>query len=344
MSNHEQVKSQIISKTDDLLKTIPERFLEIVTDYMNSIRFSTAPRTRYEYLINIKQFLTYLDESEYSCVKDLEKLKAKDFNNYLIYMEKYEADGVEHQNDIPSIRRKITAIRRFFNFLYETEVINTNEIQKVKTPKLPKKKPIVYMTHDESKDFLDNVSNGTELTEREKIFHDKLKDRDLAIIYLMLSTGIRISECVELDITDIDMKSSSVLVTRKGGNKEIVYFSDEASSYLQIYLEKRAKNKEIPETEKALFISQQNKRISVRALQNLVSKYASGAVPLKHITPHKLRSTFGTNLYQATNDIYAVAEALGHADVNTTKKHYAHISEEIKQENRNKVSYEKENK
>ena len=342
MSNHKQVESKIISKTDDLLKVIQPKFRPAVTDYINAIRFSTAPRTRYEYLLNIKQFLSYLDESGFitNSISDLSKLKARDFNNYLIYIEHYEIDGIEHQNSVPSIRRKITALRRFFDYLYETDYINTAEIHKVKMPKIPKKKPIVYMTQDESSDFLKNVESGAELSDRAKVFHDKLRDRDLALIYLMLSTGIRISECIELDIDDIDMKNSSILITRKGGNQEIVYFSDEASGYIQTYLEKRLNNNKIPDTEKALFLSQQNKRISIRAVQKLIQKYASSSVPLKHITPHKLRSTFGTNLYQATGDIYAVAEALGHSDVNTTKTHYAHLSEEIKKENRNKISYQ----
>lgn len=343
MSNHKQVESSIISKTDTLLGTIPSKYQPDVIDYINSIRFSTAPRTRYEYLLNIKQFLLYLEDSNFKAksTSDLSKLKARDFNNYLVYIAHYKTDEVERRNTVVSIRRKITALRRFFDFLYKTDVITAVEIHKVEMPKLPKKKPIVYMTHDESSDFLNNVESGSKLSDRAKVFHDRLRDRDLAIIYLMLSTGIRISECIELDTTDIDMDESSILVTRKGGNQEIVYFSDEASGYIQAYLEKRLNDDNIPDSEKALFLSQQNKRISIRAVQKLVQKYASSSVPLKHITPHKLRSTYGTNLYQETGDIYAVAEALGHSDVNTTKEHYAHLSEERKKDNRNKISYDR---
>lgn len=340
MSNHKQVETDILIKTDELLKTISPNVRPFVSDYINSIRYSTAPRTRYEYLLNIKQLLIYIKDNPE--ISDLEKLKARDFNNYLIYLENYVTDdGTQHTNSVTSIRRKLTAIRNFFNFLYETDAIKTNEIQKVKMPKIPKKKAIVYMTDTESKDFLDNINSGDTLSDRAKVFHERFKTRDLALVYLMLSTGIRVSECVELDISDIDMKNSSILITRKGGNQEIVYFSDEASGYIQTYLEERLDDKDIPDTETALFISRQNKRISVRAVQKLIQKYSS-AVPLKHITPHKLRSTFGTALYQATGDIYSVAEALGHSDVNTTKNHYAHLSEEHKKENRNKITYNKE--
>lgn len=98
---------------------------------------------------------------------------------------------------------------------------------------------------------------------------------------------------------------------------------------LKTWLEKRA-TLGLPEEENAMFISLQNKRISVRAVENLVKKYAQVASPLKKISPHKLRSTYGTNLYKETKDIYIVADVLGHKDVNTTKKHYAAISEDMR--------------
>jgi Site-specific recombinase XerD len=342
VSNHKQVQSKIVTKIDDLLMDIPATIRPFVSDYINSIHYSTSPRTRYEYLLNIKNFLEYVGETPE--IPDLEKLKVRDFNNYLIYLERYnDSNGAERTNSTVSIRRKLTALRNFYQFLYDTDAIKTLEISKVKMPKLPKKKPIVYMDKDEVTAFLDNVNTGDALSDRGKIFHEKLKTRDLAFVYLMLSTGIRISECIELDVTDVDMKNSSILITRKGGNQEIIYFSDEASGYLQEYLEERENNPDIPDKEQALFISQQNKRLSIRAAQNLVKKYAS-VVPLKHITPHKLRSTYGTALYQETGDIYAVAEALGHSDVNTTKEHYAHLSEERKMNNRNKVTYTTEEK
>lgn len=98
---------------------------------------------------------------------------------------------------------------------------------------------------------------------------------------------------------------------------------------LKKWLDERAKNDRLSE-EPALFVSLQNKRISVRAIQELVKKYAKIVSPLKHITPHKLRSTFGTKLYRETGDIYVVADYLGHKDINTTKRHYAAMSEDMR--------------
>ena len=104
----------------------------------------------------------------------------------------------------------------------------------------------------------------------------------------------------------------------------IVYFGEEVEQALRGYIE-GSRKLVIPQTghERALFYSTQNRRISVSAVENLVKKYSRQVTPLKKITPHKLRSTYGTSLYQETGDIYLVADVLGHKDVNTTRKHYA---------------------
>ncbi len=144
----------------------------------------------------------------------------------------------------------------------------------------------------------------------------------------MLGTGIRVSECVGLDIDDIDLKNGGIRIHRKGGKEVTVYFGSEVEDALLDYLEER--NLVIPEEghEKALFLSLQKKRLAVRSVENLVKKYSKLVAPLKKITPHKLRSTYGTSLYKETGDIYLVADVLGHSDVNTTKKHYAALEDE----------------
>ena len=121
-----------------------------------------------------------------------------------------------------------------------------------------------------------------------------------------------------------------VKVTRKGGNEAFVYFSDEATGYIKDYIKERKEIIPVDGHEDALFLSSQRRRISVRTVENLVKKYAQASTPLKHITPHKLRSTYGTALYQETGDIYLVADVLGHKDVNTTRKHYADMDQERK--------------
>ena len=130
-----------------------------------------------------------------------------------------------------------------------------------------------------------------------------------------------------MNIDDIDLKNNGIKIIRKGGNEVIVYFGDEVLEALLPYLEERKQIEALPGHTNALFLSMQKKRMSVRSVENLVKKYAKTVTTMKNITPHKLRSTYGTNLYNETGDIYLVADVLGHKDVNTTKKHYASLED-----------------
>ncbi|MDD4157395.1 MAG: tyrosine-type recombinase/integrase, partial [Candidatus Cloacimonetes bacterium] len=225
--------------------------------------------------------------------------------------------------------RKLSSLRSFFKYLYKKDFINSNEISKVDMPKIHDKE-IIRLEVDEVVKVLNEIEEPTNLTKRQKAFNKGTYIRDLAMMSLFLGTGIRISECVGLDIDDIDFEINGFKITRKGGNKVILYFSDEVAVALKDYMKERLFKKDVDENEKALFLSLQKKRISPRAVENLVKKYSKSAIPLKSISPHKLRSTYGTNLYRETKDIYIVANVLGHKDVNTTKKHYAAISEDMR--------------
>jgi site-specific recombinase XerD len=165
------------------------------------------------------------------------------------------------------------------------------------------------------------------MTKSQQKYHEKTKVRDLALMTLLLGTGIRVSECVGLDINDVDFVNNGIKIRRKGGYEAIVYFGDEVREALLDYLEERKLIVPSEGSTNALFLSMQLKRINVRSVENLVKKYASTVTKLKKITPHKLRSTYGTSLYRETGDIYLVADVLGHKDVNTTKKHYAAIED-----------------
>jgi integrase/recombinase XerC len=206
----------------------------------------------------------------------------------------------------------------------------------VQLPKLHEKE-IIRLDVDEVALLLDEVEQGGKLTDKQKSYHAKTKTRDLALLTLLLGTGIRVSECVGLNISDIDFKNGGIRIYRKGGKEVTVYFGTEVEDALLDYLEER--DRIIPEQghEDALFLSLQRRRMAVRSVENLVKKYARTVAPLKPITPHKLRSTYGTNLYRETGDIYLVADVLGHSDVNTTKRHYAALEDERRRSARNKV-------
>lgn len=341
MSNHKTTELYYTDKTAALMQTMPD----YVKTYIRAIHNRTSPRTRYEYLKDIQCFLNYardILDAESISIDDLKKFRKTDFEEYFEYLEHYEKNGKEITNSRVSIKRKISSLRKFFAYLFESELIPSDEIRKIEIPKLNKKE-IIRLESDEACDFLDSVENGGMLTKKEHDYHKLQSTRDIALIYLMLSTGIRVSECSELDITDIDLDRSCIHIIRKGGDEATVYFSDEAAEYIKYYLEWR--NNIIKDSdEKALFISSRKQRLSVRSIEVLIKKYAKRSVPLKHITPHKLRSTFATNLYNETGDIYLVAETLGHKDVTTTKNHYANLSDKRKEENRNKVTFKKTRK
>ena len=197
-------------------------------------------------------------------------------------------------------------------------------------PKLHEK-AIIRLDTDEIAMLLDYVEHGGEnLTGQRLAYYEKTKNRDLAILTLLLGTGIRVSECVGLDVQDVDFKNNGITVVRKGGNEMFVYFGDEVAEALYDYYAERMTITTKEGHEHALFLSIQKRRICVQSIENLVSDCAKHVTTLKHITPHKLRSTYGTNLYRETGDIYLVAEVLGHNDVNTTRKHYAALEEDRK--------------
>ncbi len=328
-----------------LLRNILSELPKFVTTYFRGIENSCAPTTRLEYARDIHSFFQYLCSVNPS-LKDKELtdisldilncLEAEDFEEYLEYMKFYEKDGREFMNNERALKRKLTALRGLYNYLYKNDKVDNNAILKVDMPKIHSK-TIVRLEANEVVNFLDNVEYGSQLTESQKKRHKKSKSRDLALLTLMLGTGIRVSECVGLDINDVDFDNERIKIVRKGGYEAFVYFGDEARDALEAYLEERKKIITKEGHENALFLSNQNRRITVRSVENLVKKYSSSVTPLKKITPHKLRSTYGTALYQETDDIYLVADVLGHKDVNTTRKHYADIDDSRKRNARNKV-------
>lgn len=342
---HESYAKELSKKQIIRLREITNELPSYVKLFLRSIEETTQPRTRIAYAYDIKYFFEYLHEENPAlsgkAIKDisfddLNHLTALDFEEYLSFITLYVRDGREYTNDARSKKRKLCALRVFFAYLYKQDFIEENVTAKVNMPKI-REKAIIRMDANETADFLDHVEFGIGLTKNEQRFHEKLSTRDLAIMTLMLSTGIRVSECVGLNLYDIDFNNMRIKVTRKGGNEAFVFFSDEAGSVLQDYLAERKNITPADGHEDALFLSSQKKRLGVRSIELIVKKYSRTATPLKHITPHKLRSTYGTALYQETGDIYLVADVLGHKDVNTTRKHYADMDENKKRANRNAV-------
>ena len=323
-------------KNETLLRNLLQKRPPYCKQFFIGIEPTTSSRTRIAYAYDLNCFFDYLHENNPLCTKKditeiplsvLGNLAPMDIEEYLSYLKYYEKDGVEHTNDERGLKRKLASLRSFYRYLYKNEMIGQDPAVKVDMPKIHEK-TITRLDIDEVANLLDEVESGESLTEKQQKFHEKTKTRDLAMMTLLLGTGIRVSECVGLDVEDLDFKNDAVKVTRKGGNEMFVYFGEEVEKALLDYLEVRETVTPVAGHEHALFYSIQRKRMGVQAVENLVKKYAQHITSTKKITPHKLRSTYGTALYRETGDIYLVADVLGHKDVNTTRKHYASVGDE----------------
>ena len=333
-SYQKSIELQAVVKLRLMQKDLPP----FLGEFFRGLADYTSASTRIGYAYDLKIFFTYLSEEVLQ--KDIRKFTTDDlaaitvneieeFMEYLTYYLKQE--DVAIQNDSRGKSRKLAAVRTMFKYFYGKGKIPANPAELVGFPKL-KEKAITTLEANEVALMLDLAESGEKLTTKQQQYHRQTKVRDVAIITLLLGTGMRVSECIGLDLHDIDFDTGGVKVTRKGGDEMILYFGQEVAEALQDYLVLRKEaelTSEIKEGhESALFLSLQNRRITSRAVQNLVKKYASLVTTLKNISPHKLRSTFGTQLYRETQDIYLVANVLGHADVNTTRKHYAKMDED----------------
>ena len=345
---HEQVKLQNIQKLRELEAKLPG----FCTTFFRGISVRSGSRTCIAYAYDLIVFFTYvtnyiLTDPDLPINKlgldVLDKITRMDLENYIDYLSLYTSDdGVTHSNDEHGKARKLSAVRGLYNYFYEAELIKTNPASIVRSPKIHEKN-IIRLDPGEVAKLLDIVEAGSDQESRHQgNYHRITRVRDVAMLTLLLGTGIRVSECVGLNMSDVDFDNCSIRVVRKGGNEAVVYFGNEVEDALRDYLEQRKEIIPLSGHEKALFLSMQNRRISVRAVENLVKKYASQVTTLKKITPHKLRSTYGTNLYKESGDIYLVASVLGHKDVNTTKRHYADMNEEAKRAARNMVKLRKE--
>ena len=328
----EHTDTENILKLRQVLSTLPA----FCKDYFRAIDSTTTTKTRISYAYDIRIFFQFLlDENpafknyamtDFS-VDVLDQIKAVDLEEYMEYLKVYQNGDKTETNSERGLKRKISALRSFYAYYYKREMIHTNPTVLIDVPKIHDKS-IIRLDTDEVALLLDYIEHcGDSLTGQKRVYYEKTKERDLAIVTLLLGTGIRVSECVGLDIEDVDFKNNGIKVTRKGGNEMVVYFGEEVEKALKRYLEVRAGITPLAGHEHALFYSAQRKRMGVQAVENMVKKYSRQITTTKKITPHKLRSTYGTALYQETGDIYLVADVLGHKDVNTTKKHYAALDD-----------------
>ncbi len=318
-------------KLEELKKLLPSYTYEFLDS-----RGQRNPNTAISYAYDLIVFFEYLIEfcplAKNMSLKDissdiLNNLTFQDINEYQKYLSAKDVTIIgskDLQNNINGIARKMSALRSFYKYQCEHQFLeNDATVGANKQSRKDDDHVIVRLTPTEVDTFLTTIKNSSVGSERQQKMLKNTKYRDYAILTLLLRTGIRVSECVSLDLSDLNFNENSMCVVRKGRKEHILYFDNTTKEALIDYIEIERPHYIESDSEKALFMSSRKRRLAVRSVQEMVDKYASASVSNKKISPHKMRSTYGTALYNKTGDIRLVADVLGHSDINTTAKHYA---------------------
>ncbi len=301
-------------------------------NYWNHLAAKKSIKTIYGYLLDIKGFLEFLSKARQTELKDinfkmLEGISVADVDAYIAgqrntYTRTKKGVKAKEVSDV-TLRRKLASIRSFYKFLNTYGYVEKNPAALVENIK-PEEKNVVYLDTSEVGELITNLSEGDKLTKRERAFMDAQYNRDYAIIMLFLGTGLRISELAGIDTSSINFEKKSISVFRKGRKTSIVHYGDEVQEALLSYYQER---KAIVTDTDAFFLSRNNTRLCTRQIERMVKKY-SRIFDDKKITPHKLRATFGTELYRNSNDIMSVSKMLNHSSPEVTARAYVHVDKE----------------
>ena len=240
---HEQKKIEYTEKLREILSTMPT----FCKDYFRAIDQTSSAKTKLSYAYDIRLFFNYIVENNplYKGkqitdfrINELNNIKVQDIIEYQEYLKLYNSsENKKVTNTELGVSRKLSALRSFLNYYYKHEYIDSNPAMLITMPKIHEK-AIIRLDADEVASLLDYIEECSDsLTKRQKIYYNITKYRDLAIVTLLLGTGIRVSELVGLDLDHIDFKNNGITVTRKGGNEMIVYFGDEVCDVLVDYIE-----------------------------------------------------------------------------------------------------------
>ena len=338
---------------DQMLLEAEKGFPRYVKEYSKRISSSTSKKTNIAYLNDIKTFFEYCSVSIFNkdisdiTLSDLESITDIDIYDYLSYLGKYEKTFKNKAgHDVTMIftnsesgkSRKLAAIKSLYKKLYDTKMIKNNPTLTViqSTPAYIGIRE--RLTKDEvlalEKTVLEGLNIKTDLLEKA---YERNKMRDTAIMLIFLYSGIRVSELAGLNIDDIDIPNSTINIIRKGQKRDKIPYPHVLADYLNDYLKFRKNMKDIHTT--ALFVSQFKERITSRSINNIIKKYAARANITKKVTPHTLRRTYLTHLYNKTKDISTLQRAAGHRNVSTTLKFYASVTEEEYINQLNNFSY-----
>lgn len=310
MTGRQEHTAQLEKKIEQKLKGAPK----IIRDYSYNFGSKTT-RTKAAYIGYIINFCKFFEG------EDITELRRSDINRYMEHIRYRDVNGVQVENKVAIRAAKLAAIKDFYSFLMDDGYINRNPCTNIAPPKCYEEKEIVAMNPTEIAVTKKNILRGCG-TQRENARRKRWRNRDFAIITLGCNTGLRCTAITEIDISDIDFSNDTIRVVEKGNKVRTIYVGKNTMEAIKKWINDR-NDMDGVETD-ALFISNRKTRISQDAIAEIVAKYTTNLN--KHITPHKMRSSCATNLYEQTGDIYLVQEVLGHKNIANTRR-YAKMPE-----------------
>ena len=278
---------------------------QIITDYLSRLKVEKglSYNTILAYENDLKGFFDFLETEEQ--VKELDLIKRKDLSNYTRFLARKE-------NAPSTITRKIASIKGFFKFLCANYDVKSNPVLLISPPKMPKRLPKVLT-----------------ISEIEKILKTDLTTLELAIIELLYSAGVRVSELVELEFNNVDLNQKIIKVFGKGSKERIIPINSKCVEILKKYLKTRELQVLKFGKESYLFLNSKGKKISRQFVYSIIKK--QGEKIDKKISPHTIRHSFATHLLERGADLRVVQELLGHSSIVTTQL-YTHISKKTLRE------------
>jgi len=328
------IKVNYSEKIESLLAEMPD----FITDFIYNFGSAQNYATKFEYCKDIKDFFRFivgfLPEHSEKAIKDitlddLEKLQPLSINRYLTILAGDENSGCKPS----TVKRRRATLSSMYSFFVNNRQLSINPVLATQSISLPEKN-VIYLKNEEQSRLLDIVRSGADLGGKSEKEHRLFASRDSALFLLLLDSGLRVSEMLNTNIKDYDLEECCVVVIRKGGDIDTVYFSDECAYYLKEYFDLQlakygTKTDKIP-----AFTTTTGTRLGVRAVETLVKKYMTVCMPekAKLISPHKLRSSFAMSFYEASgNNILLLQKKLHHKNIQTTNIYARATAQEMKE-------------
>ena len=296
------------------LNTQLEKFI-----YYEEVILGKSYNTIKSYKKDILQFIEYIDKNE--GIKDFDEVEIITFRSFIAYLNSDSNENDEKSSSSVgkrSINRKISALRTFFKYLNEQEIIKNNKVGYISMPKFEKGLPTVL-----NKDDIDKI--------RAVINTDKITGvRDRLIVELLYSSGIRASELIDMSEHMINMSEREIRVIGKGDKERITFFSQNAEKWLKHYIDLKKRDYKNYDSS-VIFVNSRGEKLNSRSLRRLITDYAKKADINKEVTPHVFRHSFATTLLNKGVDIRYLQELLGHSSISTTQI-YTHVSKALLRE------------